>query len=388
MIPLYRGNTLPSGPAAQRDTRFLEAHLGLWFERCFNQYDREFAVDEQAKSAFLKGIKSLSGADGQCGDRQRLEYALIRQRALVNACQGRLLYRQAAWNFATGLGNPHPVENGFLFHPTLAVPYLPGSSVKGLVRAWIERHLPNPQAALQRLFGSEDKDPQRCAQEFTTGDIVFFDALPIAPVKLVVDTMTPHMGKWYEKGDSAQASHADTVPADWHDPVPVQFLAANTVGMHFSFAPRRTGSDTPALLELVEYALKQALASLGAGAKTAAGYGVFIELSERQADAVAQIEKQQQESEAMIAEQAENDALSEEARCIKQLQRDAQQPNNQSPSTGSEFHRRMLEVVQQAKTWPEAEKKALAVFARQFFGQYASKKKRKEYMAAVRDIEG
>lgn len=35
---------------------------------------------------------------------------------------------------ATGLGNPHPVENGFAFISPYGIPYLAGSSVKGVVR--------------------------------------------------------------------------------------------------------------------------------------------------------------------------------------------------------------------------------------------------------------
>lgn len=35
---------------------------------------------------------------------------------------------------ATGLGNPHPVENGFSFLSPYGIPYLPGSGVKGVVR--------------------------------------------------------------------------------------------------------------------------------------------------------------------------------------------------------------------------------------------------------------
>jgi CRISPR type III-B/RAMP module RAMP protein Cmr6 len=34
----------------------------------------------------------------------------------------------------TGLGNPHPVENGFSFLSPYGIPYLPGSSIKGVVR--------------------------------------------------------------------------------------------------------------------------------------------------------------------------------------------------------------------------------------------------------------
>jgi CRISPR-associated protein Cmr6 len=57
------------------------------------------------------------------------------------------------------LGNPHPVEKGFLWHPTLGTPSLPGSGVKGLVRAWVEAWMPfdGYQARLDtffRYFGS------------------------------------------------------------------------------------------------------------------------------------------------------------------------------------------------------------------------------------------
>ncbi len=36
--------------------------------------------------------------------------------------------------FVTGMGNPHPVENGFSFLSPYGVPYLPGASIKGVVR--------------------------------------------------------------------------------------------------------------------------------------------------------------------------------------------------------------------------------------------------------------
>jgi len=35
---------------------------------------------------------------------------------------------------AVGLGNPHPVENGFSFLSPYGIPYLPGSSIKGVLR--------------------------------------------------------------------------------------------------------------------------------------------------------------------------------------------------------------------------------------------------------------
>ncbi|HWO99019.1 MAG TPA: RAMP superfamily CRISPR-associated protein [Methylococcus sp.] len=36
--------------------------------------------------------------------------------------------------FTTGLGNEHPLENGFAFLNPYGLPYLPGSGVKGILR--------------------------------------------------------------------------------------------------------------------------------------------------------------------------------------------------------------------------------------------------------------
>ena len=41
---------------------------------------------------------------------------------------------QAIAPFTTGLGNEHPLENGFAFLSPYGVPYLPGSGVKGVLR--------------------------------------------------------------------------------------------------------------------------------------------------------------------------------------------------------------------------------------------------------------
>ncbi|WP_006786747.1 type III-B CRISPR module RAMP protein Cmr6 [Thiorhodospira sibirica] len=388
MLPLYQGHTIPSGEQASRGRAQSKAHPGLWFERFFNTYDDQYVVHEEAKVQFLKGLKSMNGQDGQCGEKHRLEYALLRQRALTQACHGKMLFRRAAWNFVTGLGHPHPVENALLFHPTLAVPYLPGSSVKGMVRAWIEQNLQNPQAALLRLFGSEDKDPNLSTVDFTTGEIIFFDALPVQPVKLVVDTMTPHMGDWYEKGGSVQTHGAKCVPADWHDPVPVPFLAVSDVLMQFSFAPRLQQDDSHDVLALVEYALDQALSTLGAGAKTAAGYGAFLPPTDRQQRELDQVLQEQDAIQVAQQEQAEEQGLSEQALRIKTLKKQSELPQNQQPQSNGDYCRELHQAVSEANAWPDAEKRELAAFAREFFKKYTSKNKQKEYLPAVRELEG
>jgi len=91
-----------------------------------------------------------------------------------------VLLQRAASRFATGLGREHPIENGFAWHPALGTPFLSGSSVKGLVRAWAATWL-EPTAAQFPGFSAR---AIRGKFRPTSAGVIFFDALPGKPVKL------------------------------------------------------------------------------------------------------------------------------------------------------------------------------------------------------------
>ena len=263
-----------------------EGNQGLWFERFFDQYNdqQQWAnpkPDTKANSTWLQTFK-------KAGDDKQLAAHAQAQMQLAASLQGQSHVFKASWHFVTGMGNSHPVENGFAWHPTLGVPYLTGAAVKGLVRSYIENNLdeadpsnPDKKVLLRQWFGSDDKDPQEQAFDSQAGELIFFDAIPLEPVTLGVDIMTPHMGKWYEKGGTDQAvGSAEAVPADWHDPVPVAFLVAKSITLLFSFALRqfpKQSADTSEPISLADVAqvLTAALSYAGAGGKTATGYGGF-----------------------------------------------------------------------------------------------------------------
>jgi CRISPR-associated protein Cmr6 len=111
---------------------------------------------------------------------------------------------------------------------------------------------------------------------------VFFDAVPADQVTLGRDVLTPHMGGWYEKGSDLNAQNfASVAPGDWHSPVPSPFLVLKKgARLQFGIAPRLTGDpahDATARAAVAPAldALKDALEWIGAGAKTAAGYGLM-----------------------------------------------------------------------------------------------------------------
>ena len=213
------------------------------------------------------------------GDKNQLEDYVQTQHILCQTLKGKQQTFKAFGHFVTGMGNPHPVENGFAWHPTLGVPYLTGAAVKGLVRSYFENnYLDNDkEKLLWQWFGSNNKDPKEHTEEYPAkgGALIFFDAIPVQPVTLGVDIMTPHMGDWYAKG-ATEPNQANTLPADWHDPVPVSFLVAKDITLLFSFALRSNAPDKDKIkLKDVAYVLEQALQYAGAGAKTATGYGAF-----------------------------------------------------------------------------------------------------------------
>src|SRR5690606_19232521 len=102
------------------------------FDRFFDGYDTDFSIGKTADNSQLNQFVGL------CGDDIQLADAASRRIQLISNLSGEFGVFSTDWHFVTGMGNSHPVENGFSWHPVLGTPYLPGSSVKGLLRAWME----------------------------------------------------------------------------------------------------------------------------------------------------------------------------------------------------------------------------------------------------------
>jgi CRISPR-associated protein Cmr6 len=231
-------------------------HAGLWYDKFCDRWRDDLggwsmsAGDGgEPKAAWIAEITGHPvGADGE-----RLPEYARRMVRLATAREGWVEVFTAQERFVTGLGRSHPVENGFAWHPTLGTPFLPGSSLKGLTRAWAEEQ------------GRADDADRLLGARTSVGEFVFLDAVPPEPVRLEVDVMTPHYAGW---------GPADP-PGDWRSPNPIPFLvAAAETSVLVGVFPRRPGlADKDRVL--VRDWLHAALETAGGGAKTAAGYGRF-----------------------------------------------------------------------------------------------------------------
>jgi len=306
--PLYKNNQMP----ANKD---ITGNKGLWFDRFYDQYDKEtwdvlkpkHTDEEKGNSYWL--LEYFHGK--KVGNDDQLASFAAQQKSLAeDALQGCSQIFTANWHFVTGMGNPHPVENGFAWHPTLGVPYLTGAAVKGLVRNYIENNLEdtpeNEKQLLLNWFGSEHKNPEKQIKENQAGNLIFFDAIPTEAVQLTVDIMTPHMGDWYQKG-ADNPNEAKTLPADWHDPVPITFLTCNKISLQFSFGFRQYPENKEKPAESIDKkdvveVVNQALEYYGAGGKTATGYGSFS-VDQKKAQAL------EEESQRLEKEKAKEEAL-------------------------------------------------------------------------------
>lgn len=199
------------------------------------------------------------------------------------------------WRLVVGLGQASVYETSMTLHHIYGIPYIPASSVKGVVRSWVIRSEFLNKVTDKERKESEDpaedlalKDKTFCAifgcnedsvyKEARQGNIVFFDAFPCAEPTLEVDIMNPHYGDYYSD------NHAKTPPADYLSPVPIHFLTVGRQAAHskealkFQFVlgiRQNSSEDQDPLTKATEW-LQQALTQQGIGAKTAVGYGYMV----------------------------------------------------------------------------------------------------------------
>ena len=366
-LPLYRHEPEP--------TLATEGNRGLWYNRFFNRYGADWTIPDDGKRQWVSDNAKLTG-QREALQTQALQTQALRHLALITALGGHGAVFATDWHFASGLGLPHPVENGLAWHHTLGVPYLAGSGVKGLVRAWVDvwddrLNAEEKARRIIRWFG----DLQQA------GQFRFFDALPVEPVMLAADVMTPHLGKWYEQGGAIQdwQQEPDKVPADWHAPVPVPFLVVKSAKLLFGVAPRhpKFAEELPQVFS----ALRQALDWLGAGAKTAAGYGRMVEAEDA---SVSLREKAEQ-----TAAAAEERTLRPEQRALRALRGrlEADQKRGVKEAGGELIHQ-TNRLLKEGLSWLAPEREELAALAEAIFdyiGWGAKKSERRQKIAALRE---
>lgn len=318
------------------------------------QQHQEREVKYENKVSALAEAKLLGERDKQC-----MKALAERQLALAQAMPNLLrLDATATAPFTTGLGNEHPLENGFAFLNPYGLPYLPGSGVKGVLRqaarelasgdwgdrrgwsdekcfplmqgkgekhkAVLDKHEhPVTLSMLDILFGRESEDGD---SEHLRGALSFWDVIPqIAPedpktpnqISLMVEIMTPHQSHYYQQTCDRKTGDS-TSPHDSGQPTPINFLTVppgSGFAFHVGCTTALLARHAPELFEnerwksLLTAAFEHAFAWLGFGAKTAVGYGAMESEAMREMRRKSAEERRQREAaETKRAEEARQEA--------------------------------------------------------------------------------
>jgi CRISPR-associated protein Cmr6 len=177
------------------------------------------------------------------------------------------LRAEPEWRMAVGLGSKVGAhEIGLSLHGTYGWPVIPASSLKGMASAWAVASGASEEQIWQ-VMGAPQPPGRMQKAVAEQGSVCFLDAIPGGGrVTVTVDVLTPHVKPYYDTTMSGSQA-APVPPAEYHNPVPVNFLTVSG-----AFAVDLYGLDA-GLVNLAAEWLTAAAQEQGAGAKTAAGYG-------------------------------------------------------------------------------------------------------------------
>ena len=296
--------------------------------------------------------------------------------------------------FTTGLGNEHPLENGFAFLNPYGLPYLAGSGVKGVLRQaarelasgqWGNEHgwsadkrfeirLDGKSLAismLDALFGLESQDGDTLHMR---GALCFWDVIPQMPngtTSLHVEVMTPHQSHYYQqKKDSKSGS--STTPHDSGQPTPISFLTVppdSCMTFHVQCDLPRLQRLAPPLAEgdawgpLLQAAFEHAFEWLGFGAKTAVGYGAMQPNVQATRDRKEKQREQKEQAERQARQAALSPAMRTVEAFVQELRAKHEQYPNYKEAPNGVLHGKARELAQTAHEsadWSAEEKRAAA----------------------------
>jgi len=296
-MPNYREDMMfyPYNNQLQEATKsFSKGNFSLWFNKliplnnetkckpCDQRGNDKEAV--QYYESFYNGLKNNSKLKSLLNAKQRSQeefcefyentgYKIIKYQAELKS------------PLITGIGQTHPNEVGMVFDHTMGIPFIPASSVKGIVRfahmlELIKSENLNqflnkekngiiesiPETKIAAIFGGDADENNEKKTKAWKGKVIFLDAYPEKIPDLHVDIMNPHYSQYYNDDENKKP------PADYLDPTPIKFL---TVKQETLFIFRALVPKDSDLLETVKTAFDNALENEGVGAKTAVGYGRF-----------------------------------------------------------------------------------------------------------------
>ncbi len=239
----------------------------------FEKFNKLLTVDpvhaeivKEKNTDWLENFKELfKNPDRKKNINELLESRHSRLNGIIKINKGQKRTYTTIERLAPGLGNPNPADIGFGFSYILGIPVIPGSSVKGIARSGaLTMGYEEDHADVIYIFGSKHSGER----DSEPGAFIFLDAFPEKFPEFDIDIINRHV-------DLERLTPPKVTPMDSHTPNPVTFLTVKA-GTNFIFRILPVKSGKTEKIELAWEFLEFALKFLGAGGKTATGFGRFL----------------------------------------------------------------------------------------------------------------
>lgn len=195
-------------------------------------------------------------------------------------------YEKERAKILVGIGGANVLETNLTIHQIYGAPYIPASSMKGLVRHW----------AIQAFFNGIDPTIENCpllneqqlhikevfialfGDQDQRGNAQFYDVFPTEKYMIVPDVVAIHFDNYYKENGE---------PSDEGNVLPfsnVQAIEADSFDIRLSVRKNLNGLkilfNSEELLEILKTWTRKMLLEHGIGAKTSNGYGQFFKVND------------------------------------------------------------------------------------------------------------
>lgn len=228
-------------------------HAGWWLQRGWAEYTKAGENSDSKLKHLEKIVRTQKTQEYSNAVNRWIQYTVdeTRFKHLLFNIETRLL---------TGISANGALETGCAIHHTYGMPYIPGSALKGVVRAYA-KSIGLEEKVINELFGDDT------GEDAKSGIVHFYDTWwqPTSNIStpFVLEVVTPHHSKYY-------TDESATTPDLTESPVPNYLLAVQG-------AMLVTIETLPAWSKFTSDLLIKALEHFGIGAKINAGYGLLKE---------------------------------------------------------------------------------------------------------------
>ncbi|MBB5149084.1 type III-B CRISPR module RAMP protein Cmr6 [Ureibacillus thermosphaericus] len=323
-----------------------ENNKGRDAKKLFNTNIKKWNVHERNKKNILKVTNLLN--DVLFVTQKQNEISVLRAFS-----EGKLLI---------GTGAIHVLESTLTIHQIYGVPYIPASSMKGLVRNWVVQAFFNGEDPFDQKTDKTLDEKQKIVKAIMIdifgdkehrGKAQFYDVFPSTDYDIVPDVLTVHFPNYYQRKSEA-TDNQTVIPFTG-----LQVIEASYYDIRFTLRKYRkermqSSFSSEELMKILKDWVTKMLLESGVGAKTSTGYGQFYKVEEVTSEFLEQFEQKQRKMEEIRRQEEEAKRLAllkPDERLVEIILQLDESVTSQDQSKG-EVYKQALELAEQGYFQP------------------------------------